>query len=227
MRRLKGEGGAGGGGGAWCSPSPLAPTRGAPPDNLLVPCPGPDNVLVVSLGLSRGRLPAVLAAWGMVSGVLVHTMAAALGISAILRASPAAFRSVQIVGACYLLYLAWRILQERGGGPAVNAERAPVGRWALYRRGFLMNVLNPKVALFFLAFLPQFVQADAAWPVWSQMMVLGLLFMVQAFCIFTTFGLFAGSLGDVLTRRPWVQTLLDWLTAAVLACLGMALALGW
>ncbi|MEZ4388549.1 MAG: LysE family translocator [Candidatus Krumholzibacteriia bacterium] len=194
---------------------------------LLTIAPGPDNVLVVSLGLSRGRRPAVLAAWGMVSGVLVHTTAAALGLSAVLAASPLAFRAVQIAGAGYLLWLAVRILRERGHGPQAGADRAPVGHWALYRRGFLMNVLNPKVALFFLAFLPQFVSADRVWPVWLQMVVLGLVFMVQAGLIFTAFGLFAGTLGDVLTRRPWVQTLFDWLTAAVFAGLGVALALGW
>jgi len=193
---------------------------------LITIAPGPDNVLVVSLGLSRGRRPAVLAAWGMASGVVVHTVAAALGISAVLAASPVAFRVVQIVGAVYLLYLALRILRERGRGAHAGADHAPVGHWALYRRGFLMNVLNPKVALFFLAFLPQFIQTPGRWPVWMQMMVLGLLFMVQAAVIFTAFALFAGALGEVLTRRPWIQTLFDWLTAAVFAGLGVALAVG-
>jgi threonine/homoserine/homoserine lactone efflux protein len=195
---------------------------------LLTVAPGPDNILVVSLGLSRGRRPAVLAAWGMVSGVLVHTAAAALGISAILAASPLAFRIVQYAGATYLAYLAWRILRERGGGggPAGAADHAPVGGWALYRRGFLMNVLNPKVALFFLAFLPQFVRTDAVWPVWTQMVVLGLVFMAQAFVIFTCFALFAGLLGEVLRRRPWIQRLFDLLCAGVFATLAVMLAAG-
>lgn len=193
---------------------------------LLTLAPGPDNILVVSLGLSRGRRPAVLAAWGMVSGVLVHTAAAALGISAVLAASPLAFRVVQYAGALYLTYLAWRILRERGGGPQAAADHAPVGNWALFRRGFLMNVLNPKVALFFLAFLPQFVRHGAPWPVWLQMVVLGLVFMAQAFVIFTCFGLFAGVLGEAITRRPWIQRLFDWLTAAVFVTLAAMLALG-
>ncbi len=199
---------------------------------LLTVAPGPDNVLVVSLGLSRGRRPAVLAAWGMVSGVLVHTTAAALGISAALAASPLAFKAVQYAGAGYLTYLAWRILRERGSGAGRSgardtaAGRAPTGAWALYRRGFLMNVLNPKVALFFLAFLPQFARADAIWPVWSQMILLGLVFMAQAFVIFTCFGLFAGALGEVLTRRAWVERLLNWLTAMVFLTLAALLAAG-
>jgi len=193
---------------------------------LLTVAPGPDNILVVSLGLARGRRPAVLAAWGMVSGVLVHTLAAALGVSALLAASPLAFRAVQYAGAAYLAYLAWRLLRERGSGPRVAAKHAPAGAWALYRRGFLMNVLNPKVALFFLAFLPQFVRRDAAWPVWAQMVALGLVFMAQAFVIFTCFGLFAGVLGEALTRRPWFQRLFDWLTAGVFVALAVLLAVG-
>ena len=194
---------------------------------LLTLAPGPDNILVVSLGLSRGRRPAVLAAWGMVSGVLVHTTAAALGISAVLAASPLAFRLVQYAGAAYLAYLAWRILREHGdGGHTGAADHAPLGNWALYRRGFLMNVLNPKVALFFLAFVPQFARADAAWPIWSQMIVLGLVFMAQAFVIFTAFGLFAGVLGETLTRRPWIQRLFDLLTAGVFATLAVLLEVG-
>ncbi len=193
---------------------------------LLTIAPGPDNILVVSLGLSRGRRPAVLAAWGMVSGVLVHTLAAALGVSAVLAASPLAFRFVQYAGAAYLAFLAWRILRERGGGPRAAAEHAPVGGWALWRRGFFMNVLNPKVALFFLAFLPQFVRHDAPWSVWLQMVALGLLFMAQAFVIFTCFGLFAGTLGEVLTRRPWIQRLCDWLTAGVFLSLAVMLGAG-
>lgn len=193
---------------------------------LLTVAPGPDNILVVSLGLARGRRPAVLAAWGMVSGVLVHTTAAALGVSAVLAASPAAFGAVQYAGAAYLAYLAWRILRERGGGPAAAALHAPAGGWALYRRGFFMNILNPKVALFFLAFLPQFVRSDAEWPVWLQMIVLGLVFMAQAFVIFTCFGLFAGALGEVLTRRPWIQRSFDWMTAGVFATLAAMLVVG-
>jgi len=194
---------------------------------LLTVAPGPDNVLVVSLGLARGRRPAVLAAWGMVSGVFVHTTAAALGVSAVLAASPRAFRAVQYAGAAYLAYLAGRILRERGRGPEARADRAPVGAWALYRRGFLMNVLNPKVALFFLAFLPQFVRRDVAAPVWLQMITLGLVFMAQAFVIFTLFGLFAGFLGDLVARRGSVQRLFDWLTAGVFLALAASLALGW
>ncbi len=194
---------------------------------VLTVAPGPDNILVVSLGLARGRRPAVLAAWGMVSGVLVHTLAVAAGISAVIAASELAFTVIQYAGAAYLIYLAWRIVRERGGGPAAAADHAPVGLWALYRRGFLMNVLNPKVAIFFLAFLPGFAKPDLAMPVWLQMVVLGLVFMAQALVIFTTFALFAGMLGEMIARKPWLQRMFDWLTAGVFVAVAVGLLVGW
>jgi threonine/homoserine/homoserine lactone efflux protein len=192
---------------------------------VLTVAPGPDNILVVSLGLARGRRPAVLAAWGMVSGVLVHTVAVAAGISAVIAASEAAFTVIQLAGAAYLLYLAWRIVRERGGGPTAAADQAPAGLWALYRRGFLMNVLNPKVAIFFLAFLPGFARPERDLPVPLQMVILGLLFMAQAFVIFTGFALFAGSLGEIIARKPWLQRLFDWLSAGVFAAVAVGLLL--
>ena len=194
---------------------------------VLTLAPGPDNVLVVSLGLARGRRPAVLAAWGMVSGVLVHTKAVAAGISAVIAASEVAFHVIQYAGAAYLCYLAWRIVRERGSGPGAAADHAPAGLWALFRRGFLMNVLNPKVAIFFLAFLPGFAKPELSMPVWLQMVVLGLVFMAQAFVIFTTFAVFAGMLGELIARRPWLQRVFDWLTAGVFVTVAAALLLGW
>jgi threonine/homoserine/homoserine lactone efflux protein len=191
---------------------------------LLTLAPGPDNIFVVTQGLARGRWAALCAAWGMVSGILVHTTAAALGVSAIFAASPLAFHAVKYAGALYLLYLAWRTLRE-GGALHVSGRAAPAAGLALYRRGFLMNVLNPKVALFFLAFLPQFVQTAAGVPVWLQMIILGLMFMAQAFGLFSLIAVFSGTLGELLTRRPGVRRLFGVLTAAVFIGLAAHLAL--
>ncbi|MDD5351370.1 MAG: LysE family translocator, partial [Chthoniobacteraceae bacterium] len=119
--------------------------------------PGPDITFVITQGISRGRKAAIVSALGMCSGVSVHTTAAALGISAALYASAAAFTFLKFAGAAYLLYLAWKALREPVG-PRLSAGKAevqPAG--ILFRRGFMMNVVNPKVGLFFLAFLPQFV----------------------------------------------------------------------
>ena len=184
--------------------------------------PGPDNIFVMTQGIARGRKPAIITALGMCSGVSVHTTAAAFGISALFYSSALAFNLVKYAGAAYLLFLAFRTLQERSAVRLSAADDRPAA--ALFRRGFIMNVLNPKVALFFLAFLPQFV-TPAAGHVPLQMLLLGLIFMVQAIVIFCLIGYFAGSIGSYILARPRVAKHFDWLTAGVFASLGIRLAL--
>ncbi len=187
--------------------------------------PGPDNIFVVTQGLSRGRKAAIVTAWGMCSGVTVHTLAAAAGISAIFYSSAIAFQAVKYAGAAYLLYLAWQALRE--GGPLALPAVAAVGgpsAGALFRRGFVMNVLNPKVALFFLAFLTQFTTRDGG-SIPLQMVLLGLLFMAQALVIFTLIGYFSGSVGGWIARRPRLGRQFSWLAAAIFALLGVRLAM--
>jgi len=184
--------------------------------------PGPDNIFVMTQGIARGRKPAIITALGMCSGVSVHTTAAAFGISALFYSSALAFNLVKYAGAAYLLYLAFRTLQERSAVRLSTADDRPAA--ALFRRGFIMNVLNPKVALFFLAFLPQFVTPSAG-HVPLQMLLLGLIFMVQAIVIFCLIGYFAGSIGSYILARPRVAKHFDWLTAGVFASLGIRLAL--
>jgi threonine/homoserine/homoserine lactone efflux protein len=185
--------------------------------------PGPDNTFIVAQGISRGRKAAIVTALGMCSGVSVHTTAAALGISAILYSSATAFHILKYAGAAYLLFLAWKSLKEQQVLiPQGEADgRSP---WLLFRRGFLMNVINPKVALFFLAFLPQFVSpgSDTA-PV--QMFFLGLLFMVQAVVVFSVIGWLSGSVGHVIMKRPRIARWFGRLTAGIFASLGIRLAL--
>ena len=184
--------------------------------------PGPDNIFVMTQGIARGRKPAIVTALGMCSGVSVHTIAAAFGISAVFYSSAVAFTVVKSAGAAYLLYLAFRTLKERSAIRLAAAEELPAA--ALFRRGFIMNVLNPKVAMFFLAFLPQFV-SPAAGPVPLQMLVLGFVFMAQAVAIFCLIGYFAGSIGNFIQARPRIARYFDWLTAGVFASLGVRLAL--
>ena len=187
--------------------------------------PGPDNIFVITQGIARGRRAAIVTAWGMCSGITVHTLAAAAGISAVFYSSAIAFQVVKYAGAAYLLYLAWQALRE-GGPLALSTAGIAAGPsvLALFRRGFIMNVLNPKVALFFLAFLPQFIAREAG-NVPLQMVVLGLLFMAQALVIFTLIGIFSGSVGGWLQRRPRVGRQFSWLAAGVFAALGIRLAL--
>ncbi|WP_306533741.1 LysE family translocator [Geobacter sp.] len=188
----------------------------------LTVAPGPDNIFVMTQGIARGRKPAIVTALGMCSGVSVHTVAAAFGISAVFYSSAVAFTVVKSAGAAYLLYLAFKTLKERSAIRLSAAEALPAA--ALFRRGFIMNVLNPKVAMFFLAFLPQFV-APAAGHVPLQMLLLGVIFMVQAVVIFCLIGYFAGSIGSFILARPRIARYFDWLTAGVFAALGVRLAL--
>jgi len=184
--------------------------------------PGPDNIFVITQGLARGRKAAIITALGMCSGITVHTTAAALGISAIFYSSAAAFNLVKYAGAIYLLYLAWKALRSNSS-LKLSAEKS-LPATALFRRGFIMNILNPKVALFFLAFLPQFV-APASGRVPLQMLLLGVIFMLQAVMIFSTIGWFSGTLGRLIAAKPHSARYFDWLTAGVFALLGVRLAL--
>jgi threonine/homoserine/homoserine lactone efflux protein len=184
--------------------------------------PGPDNVFVLTQGIARGRKPAIVTALGMCSGVSVHTVAAAFGISAVFYSSMVAFNVVKYAGVAYLLYLAYKTLKEHSAVKLAVADERPAA--ALFKRGFIMNVLNPKVAMFFLAFLPQFV-SPAAGHVPLQMLLLGLIFMMQAIVIFCLIGYFSGGIGSFILARPRIAKYFEWLTAGVFASLGIRLAL--
>ncbi|NVO00661.1 MAG: LysE family translocator [Geobacteraceae bacterium] len=188
----------------------------------LTVAPGPDNIFVLSQGILRGRRAAIITALGMCSGITVHTTAAALGISAIFYSSAALFNLVKYAGALYLLYLAYKTF--RSSSSFSLATSSELGSSALFRRGLVMNLLNPKVALFFLAFLPQFV-TPAAGNVPFQMILLGVLFMIQASVIFSLIGWFSGSIGTVLQENPKLSRYFDLLTSGVFAALGLRLAL--
>ncbi|MEW6290882.1 MAG: LysE family translocator [Thermodesulfobacteriota bacterium] len=190
---------------------------------LLTIAPGPDNVFVVTQGITRGRKAAVLTAIGMCSGISVHTTAAALGISAVFYSSAVAFSMVKFAGATYLLFLAWKTVRERRDIELRGNDRQLSG-FALFKRGFIMNVLNPKVALFFVAFLPQFVSPGSG-NVALEMAMLGLVFMVQGMIIFTAIGLLSGAIGSYLLQKPQVSRIFSWLTAGIFATLGIRLAL--
>lgn len=184
--------------------------------------PGPDNIFVLTQGITRGRKAAIVTAFGMCSGITVHTTAAAFGISAIFYSSAVAFNLVKYAGAGYLLYLAFKAVRSSAVISLAASGSLPAG--ALFRRGFIMNVLNPKVALFFLAFLPQFVN-PAGGQIPLQMILLGTVFMTQALLIFSLIGWFSGAVGRQLLSRPHAARYFDRLTAGVFASLGLKLAL--
>jgi len=190
---------------------------------LLTLAPGPDNIFVVTQGISRGRKAAVITALGMCSGLSVHTTAAALGISAIFYSLALAFCAVKYAGAAYLMYLAWKAIQDRNALKLNNTVNRLSG-FALFRRGFIMNTLNPKVALFFLAFLPQFVSGNSQHVV-MEMIFLGLVFMVQSVVIFTAIGVLSGQIGNYLLKKPRLARKFSWATAGIFAAIGVRLAL--
>jgi threonine/homoserine/homoserine lactone efflux protein len=184
--------------------------------------PGPDNIFVLTQGIARGRKPAIVTALGMCGGISIHTTAAAFGVSAVFYSSVVAFNAVKYAGAAYLLYLACKTLKERSTVKLLKPDARSAA--ALFKRGFIMNVVNPKVAMFFLAFLPQFVSPGAGYfPL--QMLLLGLIFMLQAVIIFCLIGYFSGGIGSFILARPKIAKYFDWLTAGVFASLGVRLAL--
>jgi threonine/homoserine/homoserine lactone efflux protein len=184
--------------------------------------PGPDNIFVLTQGIARGRRAAIITAFGMCSGISVHTAAAAFGISALFYSSVVAFNIVKYAGAAYLLYLACKSLMERSVVKLASADDRSY--MTLFKRGFIMNVLNPKVAMFFLAFLPQFVSPNTGYFA-LQMMLLGFLFMFQAVLIFTLIGFFSGTIGNIILASPRIARRFNWLTAGVFTSLGIKLAL--
>lgn len=185
--------------------------------------PGPDILFVLTQSISQGRKAGIATATGLCTGVLFHTTAAALGISALVYKSALAFEIVKYAGAAYLLYLAWHALKESeeliSSIPVREANAV-----ALYRRGIFMNVLNPKVALFFLAFLPQFINTGSG-NIPVQMIFLGVIFMVQAWLIFSAISVFAGTVGEKIIQKPGISRYINWGKAGIFAFIGIKLAL--
>lgn len=183
--------------------------------------PGPDNIFVLSQSAIHGRSAGISVMLGLCTGLIVHTMAVALGVAVIFQTSALAFTILKFVGAAYLVYLAWQsfrasatdLTQENGG---------EISRWKLYCRGILMNITNPKVSIFFLAFLPQFAD-PARGSISIQMMLLGGLFIVSTILVFGAIALLAGSLGQWIGKSDRAQVILNRLAGTVF--LGLALKL--
>lgn len=193
---------------------------------LITLAPGPDNLSVLSLGLSRGRRAGIGFGLGCALGCFTHTLWATLGVTALIAASETAFTLLKLAGAAYLVWLGIGALRspgatlsaDAGGQPADEAMRPYLVR------GFVANAINPKVALFFLAFLPQFVD-PARGHAAAQTALLGTLFAAQTVLIFGALGWYAGSIGSWLRGRPAVGRWLDRATGVLFIGLGIRLAL--
>ena len=201
------------------SPDPHALAVFALASLALAVVPGPAVLYIVAQSIHGGRRAGVVSAFGIASGGLVHVLAAVIGLSALLSASAEAFTVVKILGAVYLVWLGIRTLlsaNDRIGGRAAERTLART-----YRQGVVVNVLNPKTALFFLAFLPQFVDPDQGVAT-VQILVLGLLFSVIALCSDSMWALAAGTVGSWLRRSRWYLGVKRWLTGTVLVGLGLS-----
>ncbi|MEW5888437.1 MAG: LysE family translocator [Pseudomonadota bacterium] len=193
---------------------------------LITVTPGPDNLSVLSLGLSRGRPAGIGFGLGCSLGCFTHTLWAALGVTALIAASPMAFQLLKLAGALYLLWLGWQCLVSDGAKftPEAGTGAEPVPMRTYLARGFIANAINPKVALFFLAFLPQFVDPSRG-AAGAQTALLGTLFAAQTVVIFGAIGYYAGAIGNWLRGRSSVGRWLDRATGMLFIGLGVRLAL--
>lgn len=185
--------------------------------------PGPDMMFIMANGIARGRAAGVVAAAGMSTGIAGHTVAAALGLGAVLQAAPVALDAVRVVGAVFLVYLAISAL--RSAKDVATTAPAKFGGRSLrrtYVMAVLVNLSNPKVVLFYLAFFPQFV-TTGGWAVPVQFLVMGAMLIVVGFAVDASVGLAAGTLSELLLRRPAVRRWLHRVSAAIFGGLAIRL----
>lgn len=185
--------------------------------------PGPDMIYVASRSIGQGRGAGVLSALGVITGTFVHLGAAAVGLSELFRHSPLAYDALRYAGAAFLLYLAWKAVTGSGGLTAAR-RHAAAGAGRIYAQGLLTNLLNPKVALFYISFLPQFVDPERG-AVAFQVLILGSILNLMGLMVKLGVALGAGGLGNWLKRHPRFQVAQRWITASVLAGLALRIAL--
>ncbi|MGO4377305.1 LysE family translocator [Pseudoduganella sp. RAF53_2] len=189
---------------------------------LITVSPGPDNLMVLGMGMSRGRKQGMAFGLGCALGCLSHTILATLGVSALIAASPTAFTALKMCGGLYLIWLGIGALRSRGGARVDGAALPDESLLRLFGKGMFANAINPKVVLFFLSFLPQFVVA-ARGDVSAQTAQLGLLFTLQACILFGLLGYFSGAVGKWINRNPRAGMWLDRVAGAIFVGLGLRL----
>lgn len=190
---------------------------------IIVASPGTGVVYTLAAGLSRGGSASVLAAFACTLGIVPHLIAAMMGLAAVLHTSALAYDIVKYAGVAYLLWMAWQSLREHG---VLRVEKTPDARsaWRVVVDGILVNILNPKLSIFFVAFLPQFIAADEAHPL-LRMLELSGVFMAMTFVVFAIYGLFAAAMREHVVSRPAVMTWMRRTFAAAFVALGVRLAL--
>jgi threonine/homoserine/homoserine lactone efflux protein len=190
---------------------------------IIVASPGTGVIYTLAAGLARGSRASVLAAFACTLGIVPHLVAAMLGLAALLHTSALAYDLVKYLGVAYLLWMAWQSLREQG---VLKVEAAPDARSSLrvVVDGVLINILNPKLSIFFVAFLPQFIAADESYPLFRMLELSG-VFMAMTFGVFAVYGLFAAAMREHVISRPVVLRWMRRTFAAAFVALGARLAL--
>jgi len=190
---------------------------------ILALSPGPDNLFVLAQSAQKGRMAGIFVTLGLATGLIGHTIAVAFGLAAVVRSSILAFSILKFIGAAYLLYLAWQALMA-GVSTGSKKEVAVLSKGNLYRKGIIMNLTNPKVSIFFMAFLPQFVDPQHG-SVMLQFFQLGGIFIVATILVFSVISILAGGLGEKFSNSVSAQKIVNRLAAAVFVGLAVKLAL--
>ena len=190
---------------------------------IIVASPGTGVLYTLAAGLSRGPRASVVAAFGCTLGIVPHMAAAIMGLAALLHTSAVAFQTLKYLGVAYLLYMAWNALKERGA-LSVEKEGGAKSDLQVIVSAILVNILNPKLSIFFFAFLPQFVRTDELHPL-PRMLELSGVFMVMTFVVFVIYGLFAAAVRNQIISRPRVLAWMRRTFAAAFVALGAKLAL--
>jgi threonine/homoserine/homoserine lactone efflux protein len=190
---------------------------------LLALAPGPDNIFVLTQSALHGKAAGLTVTLGLCTGLIVHTAAVAFGVAVIFQTSALAFNLLKIFGACYLLYLAWQAFRAKTAEMNTKQNnRICAGK--LYRRGIIMNVSNPKVSIFFLAFLPQFADPIRG-PLSYQIVILGIVFIIATISVFGAIALLAGELGQWVNRSGQAQLAMNRIAGTVFVALALKLAI--
>jgi threonine/homoserine/homoserine lactone efflux protein len=176
--------------------------------------PGPDNIYVLMQSIVNGKKYGLATVSGLISGCLVHTTLVAFGVSAIIKENDSLFFSIKLFGALYLFYLAYKVFKSDATLSLNSGSIKKKSLLALFKQGFIMNVLNPKVSIFFLAFFPGFLFSDTMSTV-TQFYILGLLFMAVSFIVFSTIAILAGSISSYIKSHKNVGFYLKWLQIIV------------
>ncbi len=190
---------------------------------LLALSPGPDNLFVLTQSMAKGSRAGIVITLGLCTGLIFHTTLVALGVAVIFQTSAFAFNLLKMAGAGYLLYLAYLAFKD-ASKTNLATQRLSLSLGELYRRGILMNITNPKVSIFFLAFLPQFTDPQKG-NVTMQVFLLGALFMVCAFSVFSVIALLAGRIGDWLSRTKYGESILNKVAGTIFVGLAIKLLL--